>query len=747
MSQLIITTDVSSIRPVFNEGTAENIKRYNQLKKLFENTKEYKIFAEPIPAGGDKVAWHTEYEGKIIPFRKLDEEEREKTKGLLKTEVNKLYKTIVSIIDEDVNRKRLFELIDSCIEIPDFDDIYLVQNANGQKNFCIVRWGFINEDFNSPKNLIANLVPLKVATVSFRAIKGNNKLATDEKINFEYDGGVKEFTTDDKGKIYLVDVNLLTSIKAYLLDENNTKLYEQEYIVENDFEHTFFIGNQSLPKQSVSIQTMDDNDNILSNITMKIQYDDVEFVTDSNSQGIIELGELFVDTTVNCSQLKNEKVLKDVSFSVVQGKSIYFVNIVKQKSKGTVKIRVIDEDFATIPFAEVQVKFQDRTEKYFNADENGEFSIEDMPFKEDVIFRQIIGGLPQFQQVMKFSDEQKVFEFKGKKVKTPLDYTKLIVSIVNSNDEPIPNLKVQIENGVKGYNQITDSNGIVVFDKIDCSKSITAIVENKGKRKTEEITCEGQETKKTIKLGKKIGLWWLWLLLALLLIALAVIFIPKINFNKTPIVPVDTTNNIVDTNNVVVPVQHTGMKFTVLNQDGEILPNAKIELTFNDSVFTKTANDKGEIIFEKLTDSNKTATANISAPGYTNQLLTFRITSEKTIRLSNESVEISEIAIPCGTQIESQGYHSTIKTFYMKQPSGRFKLLFDMFSIADKLIIYKGPANQISEDKIIWQTQGFVSRLHTEYIDFESIDSLITVEIKGGDTTQTEWYFRVSCPQ
>ncbi|MBN2891500.1 MAG: hypothetical protein JXL97_06520 [Bacteroidales bacterium] len=745
MSQLIITTDVSSIRPVFTEGTAENIRRYNQLKKLFENSKEYKVFAEPIPAGGDKVAWHTEYEGKIIPFRKLDEEDQETAKGLLKSEVNKLYKTIISIIDEDKNRKKLFDLIDSCIEIPDFDDIYIVQNASGQKNFCIVRWGFINEDFNSAKNLIANLIPLKVATISFRAIKGNNKIAVNEKIFFTYDGKTQELTTDDKGRIHLVDVKLLTTISAYQLDKNEAKLFEQQYVIENDFEHTFFIGNQSRPKQSVSIQTMDDNDNILPNITLKIQYDDVEFVTDSNLQGIIELGDLFTETKVICTQLKNEEIIKNLSFEVLQGKSIYFVNIVKQKSKGTVKIRVIDEEYASIPFAEVQVKFQDGTEKYFNADENGEFSIDDMPFKEDVIFRQIINGLPQFQQIIRFSDEQRTFEFKGKKIKTPLDYTKLYVTILNQNEEPIPNLKVQIENGVKGYNQFTDSNGVAIFDKMDCSKKITAIVENKGKKKTEEIKCQGQETKHTIKLGRKIGLWWLWLLLALIIIALGIIFIPKINFNKAPIT-IDSTTTVIDTTQII-PAEQKGMKFTVVNQNNEPLSNAKIVITLGDSTITKQANSKGEILFETLTDTTLTATANISAPGYTNQLLTFRVTKNKTIRLSNESVEISEIALPCGTQIESQGYHSTIKTFNMKQTSGRFKLMFNMFDIADKLIIYKGPAGNISNDKIIWQTNNYVRQLHNEYIDFESNDSLITVEIKGGDTTKTAWYFKVYCPQ
>ena len=36
MKQLITTTSISTIRPVFAQGASENIKRFHQLKKLFE---------------------------------------------------------------------------------------------------------------------------------------------------------------------------------------------------------------------------------------------------------------------------------------------------------------------------------------------------------------------------------------------------------------------------------------------------------------------------------------------------------------------------------------------------------------------------------------------------------------------------------------------------------------------------------------------------------------------------------------
>ncbi len=747
MSQLIITTDVSSIRPVFSEGTAENIKRYNQLKKLFENTKEYRIFAEPVAAGGQKIAWHTEYDGTIIPFRKLDEEDKETAKGLLKNEVNKVYKTIVNIIDEADNRERLFELIDSCLEIPDYDDIYIIQNANGEKNFCIVRWGFINEDFNAPKHLIAKLIPLKVASVKFKIIKGNNKIAKNEKVFFEINEKTHELTSDEKGIIFFNDIKLLTKISAYQLDDNGNKIYEQTYEVKSDSEFTFFIGNQSMPKQTVKIQILDENDNIIPKANVKIKYDEVEFTTEADEEGIIELGELFVDTKVKCSQIKNDKILKSLDFEVKQGKSIYFVNFLKQKTKGTVKIQVVDENNNPIGFAEIEVKFPDGQKKHYISDEEGFFEIKEAPYKTELIFRQIINKLPQFQQIISINENDKIIKFKGKQIKTPFEYTNLGVTVLTADDKPIQNLRVKVENGEKPYHKITNEQGYAYFENLECTQTIKLIVEYKNKKHTELIKCEDKETKKTIKLGKKIGLLWLWILLALLLIALLVIFLPKIklpsNNNITP--PQDTSQTTTDT--TITPPVIKGMKFNIKDKDGNFIKDAEMSVTYNDTTYTGVSDTSGYIIFENLLDTGKIVTAVVSAPGYQEQRLTIKIAPEKTIVLSNQSVEISEVILPCGTQIESKGYHSTIQTFNMKKPQGKFLLLYDMFDIADKIIVYKGDAMHISNDKIIWQSNGFERKLHKIYVTYDSPDTLLTVEIQGGDTTRTEWYFKVNCPQ
>lgn len=741
MSQLIITTDVTSIRPVFSEGTSENIKRYSQLKKLFETNKEYRFFAEPVLAAGQKIAWHTEHEGKIIPLSKMDEEEQLNAKSILKNNVNRLYKSVLAMIDESDKRKKLFELIDSCIEIPSFDDIYLIQNSSGDRSFCIVRWGFVGEDFNAPKHLIANLIATRVADIKIRAIKGNNKFAANEKINVQINDVVKEFVTDEQGKLFINDAALLSEVSIFQLDENNVKLYETNFVLEKDIDFTFFIGNQSLPKQSVKIQTLDESDNILINMTIQVSYDDVEFTADTNEEGILELGDLFIDTNITCKQIRNNKPIKSETFGVKQGKNIYFVHFSKQTSKGDAKILVIDETGKPIPQAEIQIKYTTGVVQNLVADQEGKIILKDINFKEDVIIRQIIDKSPQFQRITKFSEDNKTFEFRGKMVVPQTSYTKLIISVVGKNDEPIPHLVVNVENGVKGYNAITNEHGIAIIENINCLESKVVNVNHKGRKmQVSGFECQSPETHLTVKFGNNFGLTWLWIILAILAVILAVYFISKIDFssfNKKT-----NTNTVVDTVKVEQP---KGMKIIVIDTSNNPIENCKIELKYNDSVYTLNTDKKGVAIFEKVADTTKMATLYITTANFMSQMLTIKVVHEKTIKLTNESTEFSEEIIPCGTTVKSQGYHSTIKTFKLLSNKGIIGVTYNMYDIPDKLIVYNGPSSMISTQKIIWQSSTMQKNYHAINVNFNSPDSLITVEIQGGDTVKTEWYFKVWC--
>jgi len=155
----------------------------------------------------------------------------------------------------------------------------------------------------------------------------------------------------------------------------------------------------------------------------------------------------------------------------------------------------------------------------------------------------------------------------------------------------------------------------------------------------------------------------------------------------------------------------------------------------------------GKIVFSELLDTGKTITATITAPKMGEQKFTFKITKKKTIVLKDLSVEMSEIALSCGTNVKSRGYHSTIQTFNMHQISGNFLLTYNMNKIPDDIIVYNGPSSNISPDKIIYKSIKPEQYIHRKYLKFDSPDSLITIEIRGGDTTRTEWDFTVACPK
>ena len=119
---------------------------------------------------------------------------------------------------------------------------------------------------------------------------------------------------------------------------------------------------------------------------------------------------------------------------------------------------------------------------------------------------------------------------------------------------------------------------------------------------------------------------------------------------------------------------------------------------------------------------------------------------EKTFYLSEESIDVSEVVVDCGVSIKSKGYGSTIRTINVKKSSGRLKIFYQMNSIADELIVYSGKASEISKDKIIWKTDGYVKFYKTVNFNFNTPDSLITIQINGGDETKTQWDFKVYCP-
>lgn len=756
MSQLITTTDISTIRPVFAQGASENIKRYNQLKKLFEKNKEYLVFAEPIPAGGQKIAWHTEFPGTPVPFESLSPAEKETAKGRLKYQVNRLYKGVAKLIQNtNKNTKELFELIDSCIEIPDYKDIYVVKNSNGQNNFCIIRWGFTSDDFKAQTGLVEKLIPLKVDTVTIQALLPDSSIASGESIVLENAGEKFEATTDNDGKIFLEDVEILSEIFAYQIQDGE-KIYEH-YFVNNQVEpHIFQIGEIEIPPvmQNTTIQATDKSGLPLAGIEMEVKFGDTIITRKTDQNGKIHLGEIEAETQISCSQIVDGKKVRTSNFQVAEGKEVHNFQAQKLITSGQMTIKLEDESGNIIPNSPVKVFYNGKTEE-LKTDENGNITLKDVQFDSEVKCQQIVDGIAQNQTIFNYEKGKTKYTMRGTLPKPIAKYANIKIQAVNRKDEPIPNQKISVDNGSFASNLVTNNDGEIFVTEINCSKEVIISTEYQGKKTEKRFYCKEDNEFHQLVLGRRKGLFWFWLIpLLLLLLLLGYFFLlPLIlnddNEDNTPIVD---TVTVVDTTHVIdtvpiVPEIHKGINIIVLDKENENpVADAEVKLEYNGQTVTLKTNSEGVANFVDVPEDEKLEIlAIINSENFTEQRATFMFVKEKTIYMSDESVEVSEVEVPCGETINSNGYGSTIKTVRVNRSKGTVRMIFDTFSIADEVIVYNGKSSEIDDSKIVWKSNGYVKRLHRENFVIDSPDSLITIQINGGDETRTEWYFKVYC--
>ncbi len=998
MSQLITTTDVSTIRPVFTQGFAENIKRYNQLKTLFSAGKEYRIFANPIPGvgGSQKIAWHTEYEGKMIPFSKLSAQDKELVKGQLKYQINKLYHNVIK--NYNANQKgvnELFGLLDSCIEIPDYNDVYVINAPSGETNFCIIRWGFTSDDHNAQSGLIKKLVPIKVNTIPIKAVFSNEKSAVNEKITVKY--LEKEFTaiTDAEGKIYLQDVPFFTKIDAYQIDANigekinlhsyvcdardeyifrigipnqdmnfkivdnkgrplkNTPIYfdyqgnkiqkytdefgnitlkdipvgteinciqnqniQQKFVCEKDIFDYTMIGEG--PKTNMIFKVVDPDKNAVAGIKVVLTYEKNTHELISDAKGNIYFADVQLEDTVSCEPIVDGEKLAPISFvceknipeyiieipfakanmlfkvldadnKIVANANVIFtwngtqilrtadqngqitlenikygdqviaeqtidgqklasqnftflkntpIYIIKgeqfaranmlfkvldadnkivananviftwngtqilrtadqdgqitlenikygdqvtaeqtidgQKlapqnftfsktipeyiirgqqlvNSGTMNILLQDENKKSIPNADVRIEIDGKILD-LKTDENGKIVLNNVKHGTNLKCRQMVDGVAKHQHLLIYEKGKTDYVMLGSLPKPLSKYANIQILVVNQQDEPIKNLKITLNNGSQTINQYSDDEGKTTFNAINCSNQVSILAEHQNTKKEIKFYCQNETEFHKIVIGKK-RFWWLWWLIPLLLLLGLLFYFVICPIIMSPIIHDDDTTDTIKIDTIVpkpdsIPIVK-GLKVIVL-EDSTNYPvaNAEVKLIYNKDTLTGKTNAKGEIIFDKVPEDNALSiNATVNATGYKELIAKFYFVKERIFYISNKSRDISDVVLPCGQDINSQGKGSTIRMINVKKASGKLTIIFDMFEIPDEIIVYNGKIDDIAADKVIWRSKGYVKRLHQNvFFDFNSPDSIITVQINGGDEKKTEWYFRVLCP-
>jgi len=831
MNQLITTTSVENIRPVFAQGAGENIKRYNQLKKLYAQGKEYRVFAEPIPAGTGAIGWHTEYKGTPVPYAQLSQSEKDSAKGILKFRVNLLYKKAIKIITQAKGTTAeildLFEVIDSCIEIPDYADIYKITDTNGNSDFVLIRWGFTADDFSAKDKLIQKLFPVKVDTIVIKALNQKNEPVKKENLDITYNNKTLTLKTDENGSVFIDDIPFLTAFSVNKTGENAESLLQ--YTCNGSDEYIYKTG---IATKNMMVFIYDEDKIPMPQTTIKVKYDEVEYDLVSDKNGQINIADVPVGAKVQCIQnnAKNYTFTckSETPFYEFFGERPVATMIIKaidketQQSLGRIPLKItygnrtleLDTDTdGTLQLLKVDVNalvevYQNSDNQYFNknvftavlgthtytflgtkpalgaplhinvvneegnpivnaiikcefdgkifeceSNEKGIIFLDFVKYGAEIKCTQMVNGVGVHQQNFVFSKDKSEYIFRAMSIVAKSGKSRLEITVLTRRKQPIPNLRVTIENGYTNHNRITNSDGLLVINDIEKSKKVRIVTDYKGNKATKEFFCSEEVEKHEILLGPNPLAFLLWLIPLILILAAAFYFflLPLLPQLFKPVVLTDTiikrdTVTLTDTVKNK-PVEVKGLTIILLDKkNNTIVANADIEIEYNGLKQTGKTNADGKINFPTVPEKDVEIIVRAKAPGFTDLLANFIVEKEKTLYMSNESLEISEIILPCGKQVESKGYRSTIKTFHVKKAGGRLSILYDMFIIPDEIIIYRGKANRISDDKIIWRSKGFVKGLHRENFMFAAPDSLITVKINGGDESKTEWYFKVYCP-
>ena len=721
----------------------------------------------------------------------------------------------------------MFGVIDSCIEIPDYDNIYRIQKPDGKSNYVLIKWGFISDDFNAQTELIKKLVPTKVDTVRIKVIK-NSKTAPNEPITVIYKGRESQLTTDSKGYVIMEDIPLGDHFSAYAED----KATATDYTCDGSDEYHLLIGTRSADMNFV---ITDATGQPIADTDVSFTYDGKTYFETTDSQGRIRLRDIAEGTEVMCKQRNTSKTFicdinqreyqfegerpvaeidvavmnengegvpgidvkftfNDKSLSVStdrngkvsidnmppdtefeiecsgnkyqtvstrltthEGLNMTEINIKKVSTKGSMTIKVVDESGVPIANTLVRCETDDFRQEYYT-NEAGEITIDQVSYNSNVVCTQIINGLGSHRHTFTFVPLQNSYVLKGMKILA--DVTDLCIHVTNKRKEVVPNLRITIDDTHNFINRITNKDGDIHVQGLERGKSYNISTEYDGKS-TELVYIPKQPQERlNLQVGRNnIGfLLWLIPLIGILAWLIIAFLIPKISemMNAPIIVEDTTTQNKPDTTTIPVvqepePEPIKGILLTIKDgKTGAPVPGAKINLEYGKTKLDAISDSLGKYNFENvpMDDSTLQVKVTITADGRQDYTTSFMYTPEKVIELLETSFDSNDIPVNCGTKIESKGYHSTIRTINVKEPKGKLTIGFATFYIGDEMIVYKGKASEISDDKIIFRTDGFIkTNWKTFTFDYDTPDGIITVRINGGDNNKTQWYFTVYCPK
>lgn len=337
MEQLISTYRLSGYRPVLADNT-ENFKRFVQIKKKFEKKDLYRLFAIPkidIPQGN--AYWFTEWEGTAISLGTMEEAEREKHLTFLKYEVDFLFEECRRYQEVDEEYRSLYTTLEKCIEIPDFSAIYQIKNANGESHYVLCMWGFISDAFNAQSGLIRKIIPKNFKRININVRYKGGQPAPGQPINFEYNAGNREYTSNGQGLIVLEDVLMNSSVVVFQKTADGKKSHVVTFNFTGQPEETIVIDGEPPAKPVVidapepvakptRIKLVNWRNKIIPQQEMLFDYLSKQEKRTTNDEGRTEL-ESLADKTKVKAKIRWKKRKYNKKFKIDSKKDEYIVKL------------------------------------------------------------------------------------------------------------------------------------------------------------------------------------------------------------------------------------------------------------------------------------------------------------------------------------------------------------------------------------------------------------------------------------
>ena len=185
-------------------------------------------------------------------------------------------------------------------------------------------------------------------------------------------------------------------------------------------------------------------------------------------------------------------------------------------------------------------------------------------------------------------------------------------------------------------------------------------------------------------------------------------------------------------------------RFPCPTESEEPIKNSKVKLLYIDTVFEQFT-DKDGIATFKSVDNKLPSGYEVSKIGLIGVKQDYSLDSVFMVKLKqDDSVSINQNLIACNNLIETDMVKTNYQSFKMNLPKGRFKIWFNFFNVNQKLDVYNGNLNNVSEKNLIYTTKNFQKGILSPYVEYESVDSTVTVCVTSS-TNKASWVYKVYC--